>query len=169
MSLQNELNVRIMPGMISLQPNRRLASSLKWYVIIATVAGLFLAVFYSRLGDTPIVLCSALIIYLVIQGLIDYFFRYNVRYEFDKATNAVYRENPPFGKKQLMKLDEMAIITSSESGDWHYAIGIKKRQLVKNYKISPTFGGGKASAIMVAEFEEGILGPIMALLPSSSQ
>ncbi|NML39559.1 hypothetical protein HHL17_20325 [Chitinophaga sp. G-6-1-13] len=168
MSIQDKLNVKIMPGRISLQPNRRLASSLKWYAIIAVVTGLFLAIFYSRLGEGPVVLCSALIIYLVIQGLIDYIFRYNVRYEFDKATNAVYKENPPFGKKQLMRLDEVVIFTKSESGDWYYAMGVKKKQFLKNYKISPGFDNGKASAVRVAEFEEGILNPIVALLPAAA-
>lgn len=168
MSLQDKLNVKIAPGNVSLQPNRRLASSLRWYAIIAVVAGLFLAIFYSRLGDVARVLCAGLIIYLAIHGLIDYLFRYNVRYEFDKGTNAVYKENPPFGKKQIMRLDEMVIFTRSESGDWYYAMGIRKKQFLKNYKISPGFDAGKASAVRISEFEEAILSPIMELVPPPS-
>jgi len=168
MSLQDKLRVVRTPDRISLQPNRRLAAVLKLYALVAVALGLFLAIFYAWLGEGVIVICAALLIYLVIRGLTDYLFGYNVRYEFDKIANAVYRENPPFGKKQIMRLDEMVIITGSASGDWYYAIGKKKQQLVKNYRISPFFGSAGVYKLMITEFEEDILVHIIALLPGSA-
>ncbi len=71
-------------------------------------------------------------------------------------------------EKKLMQLDEAVIFTSSESGDWHYSLGIKKKQFLKNYKISPRFGSGKISMRWAAEYEEKILFPIMDLLEKDS-
>lgn len=166
MSLRDKLKVEITPGRVSLQPNRRLASSLIWYAGITAAVAIFLAILYVRMGEPGRVVCFALMIYFVGHGLVDYVFRFNVRYEFDRETNAVYKENPPFGRKRLMALDEMVIFTRSGSGEWHYAMGKKKQQFVKNYKISPAFGGGKAQEQRATEFEETILNPIVALVPA---
>ncbi|QJB37968.1 hypothetical protein HF324_08945 [Chitinophaga oryzae] len=166
MGLKDKLNVVISPGRISLQPNRRLVSSLAWYAGIIAVVAIFLAIFYVRIGEAGRIVCYALMIYFVGHGLVDYMFRFNVRYEFDRETNAVYKENPPFGRKRLMALDEIVIFTRSSSGEWHYAMGKKKQHLIRSYKVSPAFGGGKAQEQLAAEFEETILHPIMALVPA---
>lgn len=63
-----------------------------------------------------------------------------------------------------MKLDEAIIFTSSESGDWHSSLGIKKKQFLKSYKISPNFGSEKTSRKRIKEYEEEILGPIIIFL-----
>lgn len=163
MSLKDKLNVEIKPGSLSLQPNRRLVSSFAWYAGIIAAIAVILAVFYVRIGESGRIVCMALILYFVGHGLVDYIFRFNVRYEFDKETNAIYKVNPPFGKKRLMALDEMVVFTKSGSGEWYYAMGRKKQQFVRNYKISPAFGGGKTSDQSAAEFEETILNPVLSL------
>lgn len=164
MSLKDKLNVEITPDSVSLQPNRRLVSSFAWYAGITATIAVILAVFYLRLSESGRVVCIALMIYFVGHSLVDYLFRFNVRYEFDKKTNAIYKVNPPFGKKRLMALDEMVIFTKSGSGEWYYAMGRKKQQFVRNYKISPAFGGGKTSDKSAAEFEETILNPVLSLV-----
>lgn len=163
MSIKDKLQAEIGYDSISLRPNRQIAGSLKWFFGLAFFTVVALLAFRERLGQGGEVLCFGFIIYFAGHGLVDYFFRLNVRYIFDRGHNAVYRENLGLCK-QIMKLDEAVIFTSSESGNWHYSLGIRKKQFLKSYKISPNFGGGKAAEIMALEYEEEILTPISALL-----
>lgn len=167
MDIKQQLNVQVAPNSVTLQPNRRLKTSLIWITGIILVVGIGVAIFFPVLSEGPKVLGIALVIYLAGHGLFDYLFRYNVGYEFDKYTNTVYKINPPFGKKKIMRLDEMVLFTQTLSGEWYYAIGIKKKQFLKNYKISPSFDNGKASQKRLIEFEETVLNPIMALVPEA--
>ncbi|MBC9933136.1 hypothetical protein [Chitinophaga qingshengii] len=167
MDIKKQLNVEVAPDRVILQPNRRLKTSLIWMAGIAVVVGIGVAIFFPVLSEGPKVLGLALVVYLAGHGLYDYLFHYNVGYEFDKYTNTVYKINPPFGKKKIMRLDEMVLFTQMVTGEWYYAIGIKKKQFLKNYKISPSFDDGKASKKMLIEFEEMVLNPIMALVPEA--
>jgi len=164
MNIKDKLKVEISAASISLQPNGGLSSSLVWFVITVVVTAVVLAMFYKQLGEGGRILCIGIIIYFIIQGWIDYIFRLKVRYEFNRYANAVYKENPPFGRKQIMQLDEVVIFTNADTSDWYYAMGIKKKQFLKNYKISPTFGGGKASQKLVSDYEKEILTPIEELI-----
>jgi hypothetical protein len=56
-----------------------------------------------------------------------------------------------------MNLDEVVIFQSSEMGSWHYKMGAKKKQFVKNYTISENFGSSKESDKNALEFEEQII------------
>lgn len=163
MSIKDKLKVEIRDGSLSLEPNRGLFSSLVWFVAAIIVAAIVWAVFYKKLGEGGRILCIGVIIYFCIHGLIDYIFRLNVRYEFDRYANAVYRDHPLFGRKQLMQLDEVVIFVKDDGNDWHYAMGIKKRQFLKSYKISPGFGSGVASQKRASEYEKEILAPIKKL------
>ncbi|MEY8760028.1 hypothetical protein [Chryseobacterium tongliaoense] len=59
-----------------------------------------------------------------------------------------------------MTFDEMTIITTAEYGEIAYAIGSKKKEFLKNYPISDTFGSSKKSEAREAEYIEYILNPI---------
>ncbi|MDE5438658.1 hypothetical protein KRE40_03895 [Elizabethkingia meningoseptica] len=168
MSIKDKLRLEVRQDIISLQPNRKIINSLLWFAAAIIITAVILVVFREKLGEGGQILCIAIIAYFFIHGLIDIVFRLNVRYTFDKHDNAVYRDNFPFGRKKLMQLDEAVIFTSSESGDWHYSLRIKKKQFLKNYKISPRFGSGKISIRWAAEYEEKILFPIMDLLEKDS-
>ncbi|UIR56690.1 hypothetical protein LZQ00_02475 [Sphingobacterium sp. SRCM116780] len=157
MSIKDKLRVEIEPERISLQPNRGLTSSLIWFAITIIITAVIWTIFHKQLGEGGELLCIGIIIYLSIHGLIDYIFKLNVQYEFDRYANAVYRKNPLFGKKQLMQLDEVVIFTNADTGDWYYAMGIKKKQFLKNYKISPRFGEGKVSKKLAFDYEDEVL------------
>ncbi|MFT3901987.1 MAG: hypothetical protein QM727_02395 [Niabella sp.] len=163
MSLKNKLQVEIASGRISLRPNRRMINSLPWLALTMVVFGGVLVLWKDELGENAKIICLVVVIYATMHGLAD-LLRMNVRYTFDKQTNAIYQERVLLGRKQLMKLDEAVIFTSSESGSWHYSLGIRKKQFLKNYKISPNFGNGKKSEQLIAEFKADILSPIMQLL-----
>ncbi|MCD2422630.1 hypothetical protein LQ567_07655 [Niabella pedocola] len=151
---------------ISLQPHYHLLKSLFWFIIAMAgiAAGLF--IFYAQLGEGGRVLGYALLVYLLLHGLYDFIFRVNVRYEFDKPSNAVYKTNIPFPKKRLMSLDELVIFTSSEQGSWYYAMGARKKQFIKNYAISEDFGSGKKSQRLLGAYEAEVLEPILRLSAS---
>ncbi|MFD2554144.1 hypothetical protein [Sphingobacterium tabacisoli] len=102
-----------------------------------------------------------------IQGLNDLLFRIHVRYFFDLKTRSIYRQSFLGGKRRLMPLDEAVIFRSTVCGTWHYRLGEKRKQFLKNYRISPDFGTGKEQEKYLTAYEEEILSPIVALLENS--
>jgi len=87
-----------------------------------------------------------------------------VQYTFDTKNNTIFRSSPLSSRKKIMKLDEAIIFVNSEMGSWYYAVGAKKSQFVKNYKISETFGSGKKSDINQAAYDNYILANIYKLI-----
>lgn len=164
MNISDKLHIEIRERNISLQPNRMVIRSLLCYGVAILLTSAVLTLLWDRLGEGGRILCFAIVTYFLAHGLFDITFRLNVRYIFDKDNNAIYKENVPFGIRQLMKLDEAIIFTSSESGDWHYSLGVKKKQFLKSYKISPCFGSRKASQKLAAAYEKEILAPIIDLI-----
>ncbi|MBB6369673.1 hypothetical protein [Chryseobacterium shigense] len=164
MSIKDKLKVEIRDGSISLEPNRGIFSSLIRFAVTMVGSAVIRAVFHEQLGEGGRLLCLGIIVYFFVHGVIDFVFRLNIRYEFNRYDNAVYRDNPLFGRKHIMNLDEVVIFVNNSSGDWYYAIGIKKKQFLKSYKISPGFGGGKISQRNAFEYEKEILEPIEELI-----
>lgn len=91
----------------------------------------------------------------------DYIFNTNVKFLFDKTTRSIYKINGTFFKKRLMSFDEMTIINKTEYKTFEYAIGVKKKQFLKNYSISDTFTNSKKSKQKEQEYVEKILNPIL--------
>ncbi|REC46846.1 hypothetical protein DRF67_13045 [Chryseobacterium pennipullorum] len=91
--------------------------------------------------------------------LSDLIFRVPVKYIFDKSEKCIYRKL--FFSKKIMNFDEMVYFINDEMGGYYYAIGQKKNQFVKNYKISNYFSGSKASGRREAEYIEKILCPVL--------
>lgn len=167
MTARNKYKVAETAQTISLQPHYHLLKGLFWFAaaMVAIAAGLF--VFHAQLGEGARVLGYALLVYLFLHGLYDFIFRVNVRYEFNKTSNAVYKTNIPFPRKRLMSLDELVIFTSSDQGGWHYAMGARKKQFIKNYAISEDFGSGKKSQRLLGAYEAEVLEPILRLSAAS--
>lgn len=145
MNIKDKLRTEIRSGFISLQPNRTMITGLlrEAGCIVAIVIG---GIWYQeKLGQEGTVFFLILIGCIILHLLCDLLFRIPVRYIFDKHNNSGYRENLFLGKRRLMSLEEAIIFTHSESGDWHYHLGLKKKQFLRSYKISAGFGFGKAS------------------------
>lgn len=164
MDLKDKLRLEIGNNCIAFSPYRGIMSSLYGFVAGIAVTAIILGLFNARIGEGGRILCCAIMVYLFIHGLYDLIFKLNVRYIFDGNDQVIYRENLPFGRRKLMRFEEAVIITSSESCDWHYCLGIKEKQFLKSYKISPDFGSGKASEKAVFAYEKEILNPIVELL-----
>lgn len=165
MNVREKYRVEEASGTVSLRPHRQELKSLYWFFVVTVAIGVALLGVHRDVDEGWVVLGLGIMIYLTIHGLYDYFFRVNVRMTFDKAANVVYRHNPPFPSKTLMTLDEIVLFVRSEnSGTWHYAIGAKKTQFVRNYAISPDFGPGKLSELLASAYEEEILASIYRLL-----
>lgn len=166
MNIKDKLRFEDASAGISIQPNRKLISSLLCYAAAVLIAVVVLNLFAQQLGEGGMILCLAIIIYFILHGLYDILFRLNVRYIFDRYNRVIYRENHPFGRRKLMMFDEAVIFINADSGNWHYSLGVKKKQFLKNYKISPNYSNGKISEKQVMEFEEEILDPLLLLLES---
>ncbi|WKK59913.1 hypothetical protein [Sphingobacterium sp. BN32] len=164
MSIRDKVNFEKQIDSISLQPNRGIKNNLYWSAITGFVALVAATVFWQQIGVGGRLVCFAIIAYVIIFGIIDITFRLNVRYIFDKASHAVYKENSIFGKRKIMNFEEATIFQSSEIGEWHYTLGIKKKQFLKSYTISPSFFANKASEREAEEYDREILAPLLALI-----
>ena len=60
-------------------------------------------------------------------------------------------------KRKIMNLDEVIFFQSSEMGSWHYKMGKKRNQFVKNFQISENFSDSKNGDQKSYEFEEIII------------
>jgi len=164
MSIRDKVNFEKQIDSISLQPNRGIKNNLYWSAITGFVALVAATVFWQQIGVGGRLVCFAIIAYVIIFGIIDITFRLNVRYIFDKASHAVYKENSIFGKRKIMNFEEATIFQSSEIGEWHYSLGRRKKEFLKSYTISPSFFERKASELEAEEYEREILLPIIELI-----
>lgn len=63
-----------------------------------------------------------------------------------------------------MDFDEMTYFVKDEGGGYCYAIGKKKKQFIKNYRVSNYFSNSKSSQKTEDEYLENILFPILKLV-----
>jgi len=164
MSIKDKLNLDRQIDSISFQPNKGIKRNLYWSAAVGFFAFVELAIFWQQLGVGGRLVCGCIITYVIIFGFIDITFRLHVRYTFDKASNAIYKENLILGKHRIMKMDEATIFQSSEIGEWHYSLGRRKKEFLKSYTISPSFFERKASELEAEEYEREILLPIIELI-----
>lgn len=148
---------------IKIQPNYYLFQrDFKWYLVVlglAIVSMPFVDRQWKMSGLMIAIIVAALMLFYIVR---DYCFKINVRYVFDKATHSIYKTNLPFvNNKKMMSFDDLVIITNNEPGEWYYSMGMKKKQFLKNHRISEAFGNGKKSKIRQQEYETEILSKIL--------
>lgn len=149
---------------LSFQPFYHRKKKLKWYVIALLILGALYGFYFNLMSENIKIICSLILfidLYLLLQELI---LQIPLKYKFDKATQAVYHSNFFHRQKKIMNLQDMAILPSSTTGSWHYAIGEKRNQFVKNYPISENFGDSKKCEERIAAFEEHILAKIEEMI-----
>ncbi|MBX3254013.1 MAG: hypothetical protein KF862_07735 [Chitinophagaceae bacterium] len=164
--VKDKYRLKETPRSITIQPGHYLLKrDVKWYVAGIVFAALCLPLVQRQWGENGFI--TGIIIIVVIASYLvhDFFFRINVRYIFDSGTQSVYRTNRPFvNHKCIMRFDEVTIFTRSETGEWYYAMGIKKKQFLKNYRLSESFGAGKKSEQRQYEYENEILARIESII-----
>lgn len=148
---------------LSFKPFAHYKKGLKWYVLSILILGGLLFVYFNQFGDAFKTIGSGILIVVVIFLLKELVIYLPVKYTFDKSENAVYQSNILFSKRKIMNLDEVVVFRSSEMGSWHFSMGPKRRQFVKNYTISENFGSGKKSDEKALAFETEIIEKIYLL------
>lgn len=157
MNIHERYNIEESLNRFTLYPNKTSLKLSKWFLggILAGLAALFFLHHYMdeamRWG-----ICI-LLIYFILHSLYDIMIGSEIHYIFDVSTNAVYKKDPLFSKKKIMKLDEAVIFVHSEMGSWYYALGADKSQFVKNYRISEGFSSGRKSLGIQKAYEHSIL------------
>lgn len=163
-NLKDKYQIEETPRTLSFRPFYHYKKKLFWYVVAITVFG-GLSVYFSERGSE-----TFLVVFITLFGVTAWFFLKElvvyipIRYTFDTSDNAVYQSNLLFRKRKMMNLDEVIIFQSSEMGSWHYKMGKKKSQFVKNYQISENFGSSKKSDERLIDFEREILDKIEQML-----
>lgn len=147
-------------GEISLMPNYNFLRTLVWWLALGILALVAICYYYSGQWSGGY-FKIAMVIWIVYMTyfLFDLIFRVPVKYIFDKSQKCIYKKL--FFSKKIMDFDEMVYFVNRESGTHYYAIGKKRNQLVKNYRISNYFSGSKASNRREDEYIEKILYPIL--------
>ncbi|MBZ4037593.1 hypothetical protein K6T82_22720 [Flavobacterium sp. 17A] len=105
-----------------------------------------------------------LLVYFLLHNGFDIQVSTKIRYVFDTVNDTISVKSPLYSEKQIMKISEAVIFVQSEMGSWHYALGAKKSQFVKNHRISEFFGSGKKSNRRQDEYEKEVLAKIDKLI-----
>ncbi|MFP3833412.1 hypothetical protein [Chryseobacterium sp. SIMBA_028] len=145
---------------ISFMPNYNLLRTLVWWLALGVIALMgILYYFMDKMSGANFKIVFGIWIIYMIYILFDLVFRVPVKYIFDKSQKCIYKKR--FIATKIMDFDEMIYFISDESGGYHYAIGKKRNQFVKNYRISNYFSGSKASIRREEEYIKEILGPVL--------
>lgn len=147
---------------ISFMPNYNFLHALVWWLLLGIIAApvIYLCMDYMS-RDNFLIALIAWGLY-VAYFLFDLIFRIPVKYIFYKSEKSIYRKTI-FGRK-IMNFDEMTYFVKSEGGGYYYAIGKKRKQFVKNYRVSNYFSNSKPSQKREDEYLENILFPILRLV-----
>lgn len=152
---------------IRFMPNYSYLRTLVWWLALGIVA-LVAILFYYRgqwsgghLGIT-LIPWGAYMAYF----LYDLLFRVPVTYIFDKSERCIYKKL--YWSKKIMTFDEMTYFIRDDRGGAYYAIGKKRNQFVKNYKISNYFTDSKASRKREEEYLEKIFHPILRTIGNTA-
>lgn len=164
MNIRERYNIGYTINTFTLHPNKT-SQQLSYWFLAGIIAGLAVLVLLENYLDEVLywAICT-LLIYFALYSLYDIKIGSKIHYIFDVSTNAVYKKNPLFSRKKIMKLDEAVIFVHSEMGSWYYALGADKSQFVKNYKISEAFSSGRKSSEIQKAYENFILQKIDQLI-----
>lgn len=138
---------------------------LSWWFLVGIIVGAFVLFFLDDIIDEVLRYAIYILMgYFTLHSLYDIYLGSKIKYTFDSKNNAVIRIGPFSSGKKIMKLDEATIFVNSEMGSWYYALGAKKSQFVKNYRISENFSSGKKSDDRQAAYDDYVLGKIYKLI-----
>ncbi len=150
---------------ISFMPNYNLLRTLVWWLGLGIIALPVIIRFMDKMSAyqfrTALIIWSIYMIFL----LFELFFRVPVKYIFDKSEKCIYRKW--IFSRKLMNFDEMTYFINEDNGGYFYAIGKKRNQFVKSYRISSYFSNSKASERREEEYIRDILGPVLEAAGSS--
>ena|SRR6218665_3059936 len=164
MNIRERYNIEYTTSTFTLYPNKA-SLQLSWWFLGGMVTGLVVLVFFENYLDKNIFwVIFTLLIYFMLHSLYDVKIGSEIHYIFDASENAVYKKNPFFLRKKIMKLDEAVIFVHSEMGSWYYALGADQSQFIKNYKISEGFSSGQKSLERQKAYENFILNKIANLI-----
>lgn len=145
---------------ISFMPNYNFLRTLVWWLGSGIIA-LPVIVYYfmdTMSGDQFRITAGLWIIYMV-YFLFELFFRIPVKYIFDKSEKCIYRKL--LLTQKIMSFDEMTYFINEDNGGYFYAIGKKRNQFVKSYRISNYFSNSKVSEKREEEYIRDILCPVL--------
>ncbi|GAE66439.1 hypothetical protein SAMN05421692_4422 [Chryseobacterium indologenes] len=144
---------------IRLMPNYSFIRTLVWWLALGVLAFVGICLYYAgQWGDHFIVTLIPWGVYMA-YFLYDLIFRIPVTYIFDKSEKCIYRKL--YISKKIMNFDEMTYFIKDDNGGGYYAIGKRRYQFVKNYKISNYFSDSKASRKREEEYIVHIFHPIL--------
>lgn len=164
MNIREKYNIQETITTFSLCPKKP-SVQLSWWFLVGIIAGAFVLFFLDDIMDEVMRYAIYILMgYFTLHSLYDIYFGSKIKYTFDSKNNVVIRIGPFSSGKKIMKLDEATIFMHSEMGSWYYALGAKKSQFVKNYRISENFSSGKKSDARQAAYEDYVLGKINKLI-----
>ncbi|WP_300672429.1 hypothetical protein [Soonwooa sp.] len=163
-NIKDKYNVDESYKTLSLQPYNYYKKGLKWYVLALVVIGLVCLYYRNGMPEYVLIIASTLTILIVLWMLKELLFRIPIYYTFDAGQNKVFKSNFFVKNKALFDLDKMVLFTSSDNEGWAYAIGEKRKHLIKSYKISEYFGDSKKSIAKADLYENEILSKINELV-----
>ncbi|KAF2338890.1 hypothetical protein [Flavobacterium ginsenosidimutans] len=157
MNIRERYNIEETLHSFSLNPQKPSLDQSWWFLAGITAGVIALLLFFNDLGEEMRWVIGIFLVYFLIHFLYDIQIASKIRFTFDARNNAVYKTSPLISKKKIMNLDEAIIFVQSEMGSWHYALGAKKSQFVKNYRISEGFSSGRKSDERQDAYENLIL------------
>ncbi|MDR6920980.1 hypothetical protein [Chryseobacterium sp. 2987] len=150
---------------ISFMPNYNFLKTLVWWLGLGIIALPVIIYFMDKMSADQF--RTALIIWgiYMIYFLFDLFFRIPVKYIFNKSEKRIYRKL--LFTKKIMSFDEMTYFINVNNGGYFYAIGKKRNQFVKSYRISNYFSNSKISEKREDEYIRDILCPVLEAVGTS--
>lgn len=152
--------------MFSFMPNKN-SIKLSAVLLVILILGIsFLILYRAHLSEGILILLCVFVPYLIIHSLYDILIRSRICFIFDSEEKMVYRRSPFFPPKKLMAFNDIVIFSRKIGGTWFYAIGEKKKHLIKNYRISEDFSWNKHISPAQTDYETYLLLRIEELIRS---
>lgn len=149
---------------ISFMPNYNFLRTLVWWLLLGVIALPVIFLFKHKMNGG---FEAALLFWALYMGyfLFDLFFRVPVKYIFNKQDKTIYRKL--FYNSKVVGFDDMTCFIIDDNNGYYYAIGKKRNQFVKNYRISNYFSNSKSSQKREDDYIEKILNPVFDLTGAS--
>ncbi|WP_294277913.1 hypothetical protein [uncultured Chryseobacterium sp.] len=139
MSVRNKYAVSETREQLSFFPDRPLVKKYFWLLSYTVLAIIGVCIFYTQLSEGIRVLAWIFLTYFFLMSMYILVYRCNICIIFDKQQKIILRKTRFFRPRKLMHFNEAVIIVKSNTGSIHYALGAKKTELAKNYRISEDF------------------------------
>jgi len=139
MSVRKKYAVSETREQLSFFPDRPLVKKYLWLLSCTVAAIIGVCIFYTQLNEGIRILACIFLTYFLITSIYTLVHRCSICIIFDKQQKTVLRKTRFFKPGKLMHFNEAVIIIKRDTGTVHYALGAKKTELVKNYRISEDF------------------------------